>query len=375
MLTQFRNTLVNRIWRQLFKEMNFQKNKLMKPLQAILAFVLVSSLFSCRFRTAPELPGTSEAVKAGQITLGGVLAEKLNGFISTDTTGAVQQPIAIEGILALQEKVSTLPKESEPELSDSILTEWKAMQKEIELNFEKLSDIDLQKWVELNDSLLKYSGQVCFADELEKVFYNTQYPDVLTEKALKSVCYTHRYDRIYLNVYGNSTLNFEHTTGGKVRLIQDTDYPYDGTIRLKVEMEDTRYMDLYIRIPEWAEYSSVTVRGVRYPVYPGQYTEVAKKWKNGDEAEIVLGLKPEVLRNELKQFAFSYGALFLSYPVDTTLMASKHPDDPVQDLNLVSPAGKMTTFTYSGIPDHTLVLQPFYAESDSVNSARTAWLH
>lgn len=346
----------------------------MKPLRAITFLYIVMTLSSCRFRTAPELAGTSDAIMPNQVTLGGVLAEKLNGFIPTDTSGSERQPIAIEGILALQEKALALAKKTEPGLSDSLLTEWKAMQKEINLNFERLSDIDLQKWIELNDSLLKYSGQVCFADELEKVFYNTRYPGVLTEKALKSVCYTRRYDRIYLNVYGNSAVNFEHTTGGMVRLIQDTEYPYDGSIRLKVEMEDTRYMDLYIRIPEWAEYSSVTVRGVRYPVHAGEYTEVARKWENGDEAEIVLGLNPVVLRNELKQFAFSYGPLFLSYPADSTLAPSQHPANPAQDLTLVSPAGKMTTFTYSGIPDHTLVLQPFYAETDSVPVARTVWL-
>lgn len=344
----------------------------MKALQLFVAWLVFSSLFSCR--TAPELPGTSETVKGSQITLGGVLAEKLNGFVPSNSKGGVDQPVVAEGILEFQKKISILQEAGSMNLSEHLLEEWKLLQRKIALNFEKLPGKDLQKWTALNDSLLKLSGQVCFADELEKIFYNTGSLDVLTEKTVKSVCYTRRYDRIYLNIYGNSTFDFEHTTGGLVRLVQDTDFPYSGSVRVKLEMQDTRYLDLYIRIPGWAEYSSVTVHGVRYPVHPGQYTEVAKKWNNGDEIEIEFSLVPLVLRNEQQQFAFSYGPLLLSYPAEGSLAVSRQSENPAQDLTLVSPTGKMTTFTYSGIPGHTLVLQPFYAENDSSQSVRTAWL-
>lgn len=344
----------------------------MKPLRFRLKLFVFCILFSCR--TAPELPGTFESVGAKQITPGGVLFEKLNGFIPGNTAGSEQSPLVLDEIRLLQKAASALLKQTETDLPDSLLTAWSELKEQIDLNFGKLPDLELAEWVKLNDLLLKYSGAVCFADELEKIFYNSSAPDVLTEKSLKSVWYTRRYDRIYLNIYSNSVLDFEHTTGGAVRLSQDTDYPYSGSVRVKLEMQDTRYLDLYIRIPGWAEYSSVTVHGVRYPVHAGEYTEVARKWKNGDEIEIEFSLTPVVLRGNAGQFAFLYGPLFLSYPADRGLTISRHPENPVQDLSLVSPSGKMTTFTYSGIPNHTLVLQPLFAETDSALSARTIWL-
>jgi len=338
-----------------------------------LLFLFALIAFSaCRYRTAPDLGGTSNSVADSEISLGGVLAEKLNGFTPIDTAVQGSQPIAIEGILNLQDRVTAMVQNQEPAISDSLLAEWKSMAEEADLSFEHFSGVDLKNWVALNDSLLKYTGLVCFADELEKVFYNSQSPDVVTDEAIKSVCYTRRYDRIYVNVYNNSTLSFKHTTGGNIRLIQDTNYPDDGEITFRVETDDSRYMDLYLRIPEWAEIASVTVLGVKYPAHPGEYTEVAKKWKNGDEVKVVLGLKPEVIRNEVGQFAFEYGPLFMTYEQDSTLTGNPKGGDPLQYLQFVSPAGKMPTFTFSGYPDHTLVLQPFYAES--TGSRRTAWI-
>lgn len=337
-----------------------------------LILLLLIAFSACHYRTAPELPGTSSSVEASEILLGGVLAEKLNGFTPVDTAVQGSQPIAIEGILNLQEQVSAMVANKEPAISDSLLNEWKSMAKEADLNFEHFAGVDLKNWVALNDSLLKYTGLVCFADELEKVFYNSQSPDVVTEEAIKSACYTRRYDRIYVNVYNNSTLNFKHTTGGNIRLIQDTNYPDDGEITFRVEMDDSRFMDLYIRIPEWAEYAAVTVLGVKYPTHPGEYTEVAKKWKNGDEVKVVLGLKPAVIKNEVGQFAFEYGPLFMTYEQDSTLTGTPQTGDPLQYLQFVSPAGKMPTFTFSGYQDHTLVLQPFYAETNG--NRRTAWI-
>ena len=345
----------------------------MKQTFFFLIIIIAAALSSCRYKAVPEPLGTSEAVPSTEISLGGVLADRIYGFGAIDSAMMDRQPIAIEGILSLQEKAAKMRQQKQAAISDSLLGEWKSMKHEVDLNFENFAAADLKKWIELNDSLLKYTGLVCFADELEKMLYNTQSPEVITEQVVKSVIYTRRYDRIYVNVYNNSTVDFEHSTGGKVRLIQDTDYPDDGKIRLKVEMEDTRYMDLYVRIPEWADVASVSCKGVKYPVYPGQYTEIAKKWTNGDEVEVILGMATKLVKNELNQFSFTYGPLILSYVSDSTMTALAGGTDPLKELKFVSPPGKMPTFTFSGIPDHTLVLQPFYAEKDS-SEVRTAWI-
>jgi hypothetical protein len=144
---------------------------------------------------------------------------------------------------------------------------------------------------------------------------------------------------------------------------------------LKVELQDTRYLNFYFRIPEWADRASVTCKGLKYVVTPGQFTEIAKKWKNGEEVEIILGMRPTVMeRGEADPaFALTYGSLFLSYPKPESTPLVFDENDPIQYLNFVSPAGKMPTFTFAGIQDTTLVLQPYFAEEPDALE-RTAWI-
>ncbi len=143
------------------------------------------------------------------------------------------------------------------------------------------------KWVDLNIALLKLSGEVKFGDVVEDLLY--KFPRlVLTEKQLKSVIYTHVDDQIFINEFGSSSFNYQHTTGGNVRLIQQTDYPLGNEMILTCEVADVRYMDVFIRIPAWAVNPTVTHGNVKYVAHPGQYCEIYRKWNNGDEIKVVL---------------------------------------------------------------------------------------
>jgi len=329
---------------------------------------LTLGIVAIQCKTAPELPGVSEAVPESSIQTGGVLAERINGFMPSAerADNAAIVPDGLSGLTEEFEKTAALGSE----ISADLMLKWGQMKEQVMEHFEELSAESLAEWIKLNDALLKYSGDVCFADELEAVFYNSPMSEALTAEALKSVCYTRRYDRIYLNIYQNSILDFEHTTGGHVRLIQDTTYPHDGKISLQFEMEDTRYVDLYVRIPAWAEMAAVTAKGVKYPVHPGEFTEIGTKWKNGDRVEVVLGMQPKVWQGN-SRFTFTFGPLILTHVLNSLALPFTG-EEPLQYLKLVSPPGKMPTFTFNGVENQTLVLQPYYAEAEG--GVRTAWI-
>ena len=143
------------------------------------------------------------------------------------------------------------------------------------------------KWAQLNIDLVKLSGEVRFGDALEVLLYGTK-EFVFPEKMLKSVIYTHVFDQIYVNIIGSSSMEYQHTTGGTVKLIQETSYPKGNEMILKCETSDIRYMDVFIRIPSWAVNPTVSYGIVKYVAHPGQYTEIAKKWEKGDEIRVVL---------------------------------------------------------------------------------------
>jgi hypothetical protein len=342
----------------------------------LFSLFLILSLFlffaACRFKTASDEKGVSDSVPESEITLGGIFAEAIY-FQTEQKVDRNQKETIVPAVLEkLKNQFERLKNEGVISPPADFMAEWRRQQQTVGSFFESMGENDLAAWVTLNEALLKYFGMVCFADELEKVFYNAQLPAIMNDSIIKPVCYTRRYDRIFVNLYTNSTLDFEHTTGGHVRLIQDTDYPNDGKVTLRFEVEDRRYIDLFIRIPQWAEIASVTAKGVKYPVYAGEYTEVATKWKTGDLVEVVLGMEPVLIENEKNEFGFTLGPLFLTYEPDSTARLVADETNPVEQLQLVSPPGKMPTFTFSGVPDHTLVLQPFYAGTNE--NERTVWI-
>ena len=143
------------------------------------------------------------------------------------------------------------------------------------------------KWAQLNIELVKLSEEVRYSDALEILLYGTK-GFAFPEKMLKSVIYTHVFDQIYVNILGSSSMEYQHTTGGTVKLIQETGYPKGNEMILKCETADVRYMDFFIRIPSWAVNPSVSYGIVKYVAHPGEYTEISKKWEKGDEVRVVL---------------------------------------------------------------------------------------
>ena len=143
------------------------------------------------------------------------------------------------------------------------------------------------KWAQLNVDLVKLSGEVRFGDALEVLLYDKK-GDALPEKLLKSVIFTHLSDKIYINIIGSSSMEYQHTTGGTVKLIQQTNYPTSNEMTLMCETNDVRYMDVYIRIPSWAVNPSVSHGNVKYVARPGEYCQISKKWRTGDEIRVVV---------------------------------------------------------------------------------------
>lgn len=238
----------------------------------------------------------SQSFHDTQITFNSRLMQRL----SADTVASVQdknplmQPI--EDMISRAEKLKANPSDSGWTALSASWEDFMAkyagsdgilfMQDE-DSSANSQNTIVLEKWAELNKSLLKFSGEVRFGDALERLLYEPKVP-VQSEKFLKSVIYTHLDDQIFVNLIGSSSLNHYHTTGGTIKLIQVTDFPESNEMTLKCECDDTRFLDVFIRIPSWAVNPTVSHGNVKYVARAGEYCEISRKWKDGDEFKIVL---------------------------------------------------------------------------------------
>jgi DUF1680 family protein len=68
---------------------------------------------------------------------------------------------------------------------------------------------------------------------------------------LPGFVYARKDDRVYVNLYVGSEADVE-LPDGTVHLRQETDYPWDGMVRLEVDGGDSRAFELALRIPGWA---------------------------------------------------------------------------------------------------------------------------
>ncbi len=95
---------------------------------------------------------------------------------------------------------------------------------------------------------------------------------------------------VYLNYYGACTITAETPSGQTLVLTEETAYPADGKIRLTVSgLETEETFSLALRIPCWSKNSTVTVDGVTADAASGYYL-IERTWKNGDTAEISIGM-------------------------------------------------------------------------------------
>jgi hypothetical protein len=262
----------------------------MKTMRFFAIIAIAFFIFSCGSPKNELNVINSESFPEKNITLDNSVTQRL----WTDSAALIsgQNPLSkkLDEMISVAER---LRKNQSDSLWNKLSASWYDFAKAdlSILSTDSMSDSELPtiagKWVELNIQLLQLSGEVRFGDALEDLLY--KFPRlVLTEAQLKSIIYTHVDDQIYINLFGSSSFHYQHTTGGNVRLIQQTDYPLGNEMTLTCEVGDVRYMDVFIRIPSWAVNPTVTHGNVKYVAHPGEYSEIYRKWNNGDEIQVSL---------------------------------------------------------------------------------------
>jgi uncharacterized protein len=102
-----------------------------------------------------------------------------------------------------------------------------------------------------------------------------------------------------------------------VRLVEETDYPFRGTVRLRVDPEHPAGFSLRLRIPQWAADASIRVNGEAEPApAPGTFARIERTWKPNDEVQIKFPLSPRVIRGHRDSISVERGPLVFSYGID-----------------------------------------------------------
>lgn len=101
---------------------------------------------------------------------------------------------------------------------------------------------------------------------------------------------------LWVNLYGSNTIDTELPGGGRVKVAQETAYPWDGAIKFTIQTPGE--FALMLRIPAWSPGASIKVNGKPFGAAPksGAYAEVRRVWKAGDTVELVLAMNARLVQ-------------------------------------------------------------------------------
>ncbi len=114
-------------------------------------------------------------------------------------------------------------------------------------------------------------------------------------ESLPGYFYSISRDGVYVNLYQSSELDWQLQDGVGVKVSQTTDYPWSGTIGLKVAPAHAAEFTLYLRWPAWAPSMTVEVNGAPFtlPVKQGgSYVPISRRWEAGDTVAVTLPMQP-----------------------------------------------------------------------------------
>jgi len=102
---------------------------------------------------------------------------------------------------------------------------------------------------------------------------------------------------LWVNLYGASTVATALDGAGRVTVTQETEYPWSGRVRLRVNQTEGNEFTFKLRIPEWAGEPQwrVNQRPEAVDARPGSYATIGRRWQADDALELELPMATRLI--------------------------------------------------------------------------------
>jgi len=121
------------------------------------------------------------------------------------------------------------------------------------------------------------------------------------------------------SLYSASEVTAKVGDGSPVKISEETDYPFDETVTLRISSAGPVKFPLYLRIPGWCEKPSARInrKRVALKAAPDSYSIIERIWKDGDTVTLHLPMRPRVRTWTKNHHAVSvdYGPLTFSLKI------------------------------------------------------------
>lgn len=125
--------------------------------------------------------------------------------------------------------------------------------------------------------------------------------------------FTHSNDSLFLNLFIASQLSWKEKG---VEIKQETNFPYEEQTKLTITKGASEFK-LLVRYPGWVSDGALKVlingKEYKYAAKPSSYVSIDRKWKKGDEVQVLLPMKNTIERmnNVPDYIAIMHGPILL----------------------------------------------------------------
>jgi DUF1680 family protein len=189
---------------------------------------------------------------------------------------------------------------------------------------------------------------------------------------------------IYVNLYVGGTAGIS-LPDNTVTVTQQTEYPWQGTVKMLVDPRKPGRFSMNLRIPGWCQKARLKVNGVEIgrPLLHKGYARLNREWKSGDVVELVLAMPverieahPNVEENHglatVQRGPLVYGLEALDnggnpdvvLPLDPQFQFEHRPEF----------LGGVTVIEGKSLKGTPFLAVPFYALANREKSSQAVWL-
>jgi uncharacterized protein len=117
-----------------------------------------------------------------------------------------------------------------------------------------------------------------------------------TFASLPGYFYSTNKDGLYVHLYDNSTLDWHLENGTPIKVVQKTNYPWDGDVKITVSPAEPADFAMNVRVPGWAKSAKVAVNGKAIEgAKPGEYLTIKRRWSPGDTITLAFPMTAEIV--------------------------------------------------------------------------------
>lgn len=125
---------------------------------------------------------------------------------------------------------------------------------------------------------------------------------------------------IAIAMYAPCEADVTVANGEEVKIIQDTNYPFEESVKFTIQTSGNVIFPLYLRIPTWTDNPSISINGIKLQasLEKGKYARLEREWKNGDVVvfDLPMKLSQSVWQVNQDSRSINYGPLTFSLKIE-----------------------------------------------------------